>query len=229
MKDDLLIDRRDLTDQAYDLLKAHILARKFHPNEKLSIDRLARLLGVSRTPAKDAVNRLAADGLITIEPRVGSFVTPVTIKDIREIFSLRLLLETYAAGEGFNNITEAEIAEMEEIVSQMAGCIEGDHYRREEHSRFIELDHRLHRVIIDSPRNSRLTRIYDGLGIHLNIARVYYVKELRNAVQGQREHEGIVQAYRARDLPALKAILEVHITSVRDLVLQSVEAAGGIL
>ena len=229
MNNELLIDRRDLTDKAYDLLKAHILARKFQPNEKLSVDRLAKLLGVSRTPAKDAVNRLAADGLITIEPRVGSFVTPVTTKDIREIFSLRLLHETYAAEEGFDNITNADIAEMEEIVTQMASCIENDQYRSGEHNRFIDLDRRLHRLIIDSPRNSRLTRIYESLGVHINIARVYYVKELKNAGQGQQEHEAIVEAYRRRNLSALNAVLEVHITSVRDLVLQSVETAGGIL
>lgn len=229
MENELFIDKRDLTNQAYDLLKAHILARKFQPNEKLSVDRLAKLLGVSRTPAKDAINRLAADGLITIEPRVGSFVTPVTTKDIWEIFSLRLLHETYAAEEGFDNVTQVEINEMEEIVTQMASCIEGNQYRGEEHNHFIELDRRLHRLIIDSPRNSRLTHIYEGLGVHINIARAYFVKELENASQGQQEHERIVQAYRDRDLGALKAVLKIHITSVRDLVLQSVEAAGGIL
>ncbi len=229
MNDELFIDKRDLTEQAYELLKTYILTRKFHPNEKLSIDRLAKLLGVSRTPAKDAVNRLAADGLITVEPRVGSFVTPITAKDIQEIFDLRLLYELYAAEKGFENVTQTEISEMEQIVVQMASCIEGNRYRREEHARFIELDHRLHRFIIDSPQNSRLTRTYDGLGIHLNIARVYYVKELQNAAQGQEEHKAIVQAYRQHDLEALKTVLKQHITGVRDLVLQCVESAGGVL
>jgi DNA-binding GntR family transcriptional regulator len=227
MDDELTIDRRDLTDQAYELLKAQILARKFRPNEKLSVDRLAKRLGVSRTPTKDALNRLAADGLISIEPRVGSFVTPMTTKDIQEIFSLRLLLELYAAEEGFDNITPAEITELREIVVEMADCIEGSHYRAPDH--FMALDHRLHLLVVDSPGNDRLTAIYESLNVHIHVARAYYVQELANAEQGQQEHEGIVNAYVERDLLALKDVLSTHIITVRNLVLQNLEAAGGIL
>lgn len=229
MNTELYIDRRDLTDQAYELLKARIVAREFQPNQKLSVDRLAKLLGVSRTPTKDALNRLAADGLITIEPRVGSFVTPITTKNIQDIFSLRLLFELYAAKEGFETITPGLLAEMQTLVVQMASCLDQGRYRPDQHAYFIELDHRLHRLIIDSAGNNRLIAMYEGLNVHLHIARAYYVNELENAEQGQREHEQIVQSYGQRDLSMLQRVLRSHITTTRDLVLQKLESVGGIL
>jgi DNA-binding GntR family transcriptional regulator len=93
----------------------------------------------------------------------------------------------------------------------------------------MDLDHKLHRFVINSPGNSRLTEIYESLNVHLHIARAYYVQELANAEQGQQEHQGIANAYAEHDLSALKDVLRTHIITVRDLALQNLEAAGGIL
>ena len=229
MDDDFSIDRRDLTDQVYDRLKAQILDRNFSPNEKLSVDRVAKRFGISRTPAKDAMNRLAAEGLITIERRVGSFVTPITIKDIEEIFAMRLLFELYAAEKGFGIISVDEISEMELLLQDMATCIEGDRYRPSDHGRYIELDHKLHRLIVDSTGNDRLIAMYEGLDVHVHITRAYYLNDMENAVQSQQAHQAIVLAYRERNLKKLKKVLQSHILSVRDLVIQKLESAGGIL
>jgi DNA-binding GntR family transcriptional regulator len=228
MPDEFSIDRRDLTDQVYDVLKTQILSRALRPNEKLSVDRVAKRLGISRTPAKDAINRLAADGLITIERRVGSFVTPVTAKDIREIFSLRLLLELHAAREGIGNITLADIEVMQAILSEMAGYIVDDRYLPEAHARYIDLDHALHRYIIDSPGNDRLSAMYENLDVHLHIARVYYINDIENAARGHGQHQAIVTAYLNQDSHILADVLQEHINEVRDLVLQKLKSIGGI-
>lgn len=118
---------------------------------------------------------------------------------------------------------------MQEIVAEMAACIEEGRYRSADHDHFMALDHRLHLLVVDSPGNDRLTAIYEGLNVHIHVARAYYVRELANADQGQREHERIVNAYVEHDLPALKEVLSTHIVTVRDLVLQNLEAVAGIL
>lgn len=217
----------DLTDASYERLKAHILQRYFQPNEKLSVDRMAQQLGVSRTPAKDALNRLATDGLVTIQPRVGSFVTPLTAQDVREIFEVRQLIEQYAAGQA--TFPRGAVDEMAAIVQQMAGCIDDGRYRTDKLETFIELDSSLHRLIVSQACNQRLLAIYDSLNVHLHIMRAYYVREMGNAVRGQQEHEQIVDACRRGDTDALKQVLREHISAVRDLVLEIIETNGGII
>jgi DNA-binding GntR family transcriptional regulator len=226
---DLLIDQSDLTDRCYARLRALILARDFHPNEKLSTDRLAVRLGVSRTPVKDALHRLEADGLITVSRRVGSFVTPLTERDVQEVFALRLLFELHAAEEGIGNPAPADLAWMRETVQTMRACIDGERYRPEAVERFMALDGALHRRVIELAGNDRLLEMYESLNAHVQIARSHYVKELANAAPGQREHEALVRAYATGDLPLLRRTLRAHITTVRDLVMGSLAAVGGVL
>ncbi|MCP5095739.1 MAG: GntR family transcriptional regulator [Chloroflexi bacterium] len=227
--DSNLVDRRDLTEQCYDIIKRHILERQFQPDEKLSVDRLSKWLGVSRTPTKDAINRLAADGLITIRPRVGSFVTPVTLDDVRDVFEIRHLIELYAAKQGIDNVSANVIVKMESWVNEMGACIEGGRYLPDQFDHFLQLDAALHHQIVELVGNGRLLSMYDSLKVNMHIARVYYVKETSNARTGQDEHEQIVQAYANKDLAALRHVLGHHITSVGQHILENLEAVGGVL
>ncbi len=225
----LALEHRDLTQQAYDVLKVEILNRRFRPNERLSVDRIARLLGVSRTPLTDALNRLAGDGLITIAPRVGSFVTPVSIRDVNEVFSVRKLVELHAAEQGIGQMGANRVRNMRELVAKMATCIDGNRYHPEKVGRFMELDHKLHGAIVQSAGNERLAAIYEDLQVHSYIARIYFVRELANAIQGQAEHEAIVEACANQDIAMLKAALDQHITDVQRLVVAHLESAGGVM
>lgn len=222
------IDRRDLTEQSYELLKAHILQRHFSPNEKLSVDRLAQQLGVSRTPAKDALNRLAADGLVTIQPRVGSFVTPMTTTDVREIFDVRLLIEHHAV-EQIASLPDTTIQHLQHNVEAMADCISGNDYRADRLDTFIELDSDLHRQLVSATGNQRLLTIYDNLNVHLHITRAYYVRKMGNAAHGQQEHQQIADCCQRRDVTGLKTVLKAHIVNVRNIILEIIEANGGII
>ena len=87
-----------LADSAYRHLKAQILSCRMTPGTLLGAPQLAESLEMSRTPVHAALKRLCEEGLLDVEPRVGYRVTPVTVKDIEEIFDLRLLNEVHAAG-----------------------------------------------------------------------------------------------------------------------------------
>lgn len=223
------LDRSDLTDRAYLLLRQLILERQFQPNERLSIDRLAERLGVSRTPVKDALHRLEGDGLVTISPRVGSFVTPLTSKDAAEVFDLRLLFELHSAEIGFPHASADSIAKLAQLAENMEACIEGDHYRDAHIETFLAADRDFHTTIVATARNDRLLTMYEALGVHVHLARACYVQELANVSRTRNEHTAIVKSYREGDLPLLKMTLRKHITTVRDLVLSVIDDAGGLI
>src|SRR5690348_13796755 len=90
------LDTSNLWDQTYNILKDRIIHRQFAPNQKLIIPELAETLGISRTPIRDALTRLEMDGLVRTISKVGTFVTPITSKDICDIMETRLILEDWA-------------------------------------------------------------------------------------------------------------------------------------
>src|SRR5690606_32682147 len=90
------LDTSNLWDQTYSLLKESIIRREFAPNQKLMIPELAETLGISRTPIRDALTRLEMDGLVRSVPKVGTFVTPITSGDVRDIIETRIILEQWA-------------------------------------------------------------------------------------------------------------------------------------
>src|SRR3954454_10967227 len=86
-----------LTDAVYALLRERILRGAHRPGERLHVDRLAQALGVSQTPLKAALAALAVEGLIQVQPRRGTFVAPLSERDISESLSIRRALEILAA------------------------------------------------------------------------------------------------------------------------------------
>ena len=91
------LDHADLTEKTYRLLREKILRRQLKAGEKISVDEAAEGLGISRTPVLHALERLANDGLVKIIPRKGTFVSELTKQDVKELFDIRVLIETYAA------------------------------------------------------------------------------------------------------------------------------------
>src|SRR5262245_57139495 len=88
------IERTRLTQQVYELLRAKIMAHELLPGQRIDIPMLARLLGVSRTPVKEAVNRLAAEGAIEILPQHGTFIASVDWPALLELHDMRVMIET---------------------------------------------------------------------------------------------------------------------------------------
>ena len=112
------IHHKDLSSKAYEILQEKILRREFRGGDKLSVHRLAEMLDVSRTPVKDALNRLANEQFVKIFPRRGTYVVPITEQTIKEVFEIREILEVWAARTGVGRITENVLAQMERMLEE---------------------------------------------------------------------------------------------------------------
>jgi DNA-binding GntR family transcriptional regulator len=222
------LDHTDLTEQTYIVLKDRILTRQLHPKERISVTDVANGLGVSRTPVTDALKRLAAEGLVEIVPRVGTFVTELTARDVAELFDLRLLLESYAIDRIFENGQVDEVlANIQDSIDIMSRATNDDDYG--DYEAFIEGDRQLHLSFIHATKNTHLMEMYTELNVHMHVARAHYINSIENAREAHMEHEAIVEAFKSKDEERVKFELASHITTVKNRILAVLEEHGGKL
>jgi DNA-binding GntR family transcriptional regulator len=222
------LNRLDLTEQTYRILREWILKRQIKPGEKISIEAIAGGLGVSRTPVVNALQLLEGDGLVEIIPRRGTFVTEVTAQDVAELFEVRLLIELYAADKLFEmDRVDQMLEDFNTHLEEMKGAIAEEDYVNYE--AFIASDRDLHTRLVETIDNRRLIDIYNDLNIHMRIARAHYLNTVENALQAQKEHEDMYTALKNHDLEGLRKALNLHIDNVKQRLLGLLEERGGKL
>ena len=163
------IEQRRATDEVYQALRHAILTRVFAPGQRLNVEDLAGNLGVSFTPVRQALQLLAAEGLIVIQPRSGTYVATLSPRDVEETFDIRRALECLAAETAVVNATEEDLEAAQAILERLAAPVESE----EDYERHAAANTELHHMIIRLSGNRRLAEMYDGLHAHLTIARLH--------------------------------------------------------
>jgi DNA-binding GntR family transcriptional regulator len=210
------IIRRNINNQIYDFLKYKILTQEYAPGERLHIDQLREKLGVSSTPIKDALNKLAGEGLVESVPRGGVFVTNPSKREMKESFDVRLMMETYAIECALKRkIQRKEIDVLKKFLSESAGSIKNNDYKR-----FMEKDREFHYLLVKMSNNRKLCDLYRQLNIHMQIARSYYVRNYKRLQENQKEHEKILNALTKQDPDLTKECLTAHIMTVKRSVMR---------
>lgn len=205
----------NLTQHVYTALLQAITDRKIKPGERLRLDDLAAQLKVSRTPIRDALSRLVAEGLVRPSGRRGLCVTRLTAEELNDLYDLRLMCELYAVEKGFRNLTPSLLAELEKWAAEIANA-SGSPNPRDRLAQFLA-DREFHVLLLGLARNPRLMELYDRLNIHIHGVRVGpspLTTEERRAVNA-REHGAILAALRRGNLGAVKAALRRHILGAR--------------
>ena len=103
---------KPLGEVAYEALRDAIVKRQLLPGDRLMETELANEMGISRTPVREAMRRLETDGYVVIQPRKGSYVADISIKDIEDVFEIRTVLEMLAARNAAERATDDEIGEL---------------------------------------------------------------------------------------------------------------------
>lgn len=193
------------TQRVYQDLKRAILAGDYRPGEPLQEARLLADLGVSRTPIREALQRLESDGLLTITPRRGAFVQQPTLRDFLDINELRVLLEPAAARTAVELLSQSGVAELR-------GALEAISFDAPEELDFAalrELDVRLHRSITETIPNLRMAKIINGLNDMMQTVRETDMRRRhRELHQSIRE---VLAAFERRDADAVEAAMRRHV------------------
>jgi len=200
-------------------IKDRIVRGELALGQRLHIRDLARELGVSTTPVREALSRLVGEGLVKLLPRIGIFVTDPTEKDLRDLFQARLCLELGMAEAVVDKASRQQI----EILRELAEVTRSRDFKKEG---FTELT--FHQYFAELSGNPHLGRLREQVN---SILRIYFVKYISSAgdialAQHAREEEAICQALESRGVRALKEAVEVHIRSLQELVLRAYRAEG---
>lgn len=210
------IRRQGISDSVYDALRQAILQRVFHPGERLDVDALAKKFDVSAMPVRQAVQRLATEGLMEVRPRSGTYVARLSARDVAETFDIRRALECLAAETAVQNVDDSALRELRRLVIQVGRATPAEHGA---------VNAEFHRQIILLSGNQRLVDIYDQLNAHLQIARIHESGSdwSQRKDQEEAEHEEICAAVGARDPRRLSAALARHIERAKQVLIADLE------
>lgn len=195
------------TKIVYDYLYEQIVSHKLKPGDPIIEQDISSSLGCSRSPVREAIRILAAEGLVRHIPARGAYISEISMQDIEEIFSLRKMLELGALKEGLRRISDEEIQEVENALTGLDQNSESD--------AFFNSDRLLHDMIVRNSGNKRLMQFFKM--INAQIERVRRISALRpqRLSNSKKEHLEIIQAIKARDIEQASKILEEHIENVK--------------
>ena len=190
----------------YKDLRADILSRKIRDGAKLSETYVCKKYGVSRTPVREALFQLEAEGLIKIIPNRGAFVTGLSDRDISDIFDMRCLLEGLAAEWAVMRMNAEEIDKLSETLGFMElYTLRGDT------SRIMEFNSEFHNIIYDGCRDRMIQNALKTYHTYLKNALppVIYPKDQLKEIF--REHKAIYLAFEAKNAVTARKVMEEHI------------------
>jgi DNA-binding GntR family transcriptional regulator len=215
------LPRSRATDDVYDSLRQAILSHAFRPGDRLPITEIANKLGVSLTPVRHAIQKLASEGLIEVHPRSGTYVATLDVQDIEETFDIRSALECLAAEQAVERVTDSDLDHLHELLRGLAEETADEAGLR----RHEQLNSKLHATIVRVSGNRRLQEIHESLKANIQIARVHVVEGYRGDrfdVE-QEEHAEIVAALEKRNAEWLQKALRQHIQRAKQSLIKSLQ------
>jgi DNA-binding GntR family transcriptional regulator len=214
------LDNRTLWEQVRDRLREDILAGRLEPGAELSEVALAREFGTSRGPLREALGRLAAEGLVTVTPRRGAVVTQLSRQEFIDAYQVREALETLAVRLAVPLLSDAEVAHLRELCELMARAAREDEVRL-----FFDTNNTFHEALVRGSRNRKLHEVHRML-VGQMVPYLPRSLELRgNLQQSVAEHDAILAAIEARDANRAAELLAEHI-EVPQRVLESDAGQG---
>ncbi|MBS0664394.1 MAG: GntR family transcriptional regulator [Verrucomicrobia bacterium] len=206
------------TDVAYKFIREKILTGVYLAGSPLATKNLSKEIGVSRTPVRDALRLLEADGLVTIKPRIGASVKSMDLQEFKDLCGLRQALETYAAGLAAQNRTDSELAEIRDALEAMRVIVEKMIKAADDRELLVDLareDVRFHLAIINVAKNELIKKEIMRLSL---INRVVSVpptgKKQREDLNTRRKvldsHQEIYEAIAKKDVAAAKDAMDRH-------------------
>lgn len=208
------VERQRLHDTVVDHLRNFIVEGQLAPGVKLNERKLCEMLGISRTPLREALKVLAAEGLIDISPNRGASVAQMSEVEIRDMFELMSGIESFAGELACERMSSGELAHIKALHADMLMCRE-----RNDLSGYYRRNHEIHDCINVAARNEALRQTYVTLNRRLQALRFRSNFQTAKWDSAIRDHEAMIEALQTRDGERLAKILRAHLLAKRDAVL----------
>ena len=212
---------QSLRDRAYEEIKQAIISQSLKPGQELREREISELLGISRTPVREARQALEREGWVRTIPWKGVYVCDISPEEIEEVFQLRQANEGLAVELAADRATEAELAHLQVLIK---GQVKADD--RGDRQTFINLDRDFHVYLAELSGNRRLNYLLSNLSDQMKRLGTQAISMEGRTRTTLAEHERIVAALAKRDAQGARRAMDVHILSTRSAVINSLTKQG---
>ena len=208
------IPRAALHEQVALQLRQMLVEGQITPGAKLNERELSEELHVSRTPLREAIKMLAAEGLVELLPNRGAIALHLSRDDVLNTFEVMAGLEGQSGELAAQRITEAELSNIQALHYEMLAA-----YTRQDLSAYYRLNAEIHRAINAAAKNPVLTATYNQVNARLQALRFRSNQDGEKWARAVQEHGAMVAALQARDSQAMRDVLLTHLQHKREVVL----------
>ncbi|MDB5872775.1 MAG: GntR family transcriptional regulator [Ramlibacter sp.] len=217
----IAIPRANLHEQVAHRLRQMLVENRIAPGAKLNERELSEVLEVSRTPLREAIKMLAAEGLVELLPNRGAIAVALTEDDVRNTFEVMAGLEAQSGELAAQRITDAEMAEIRAMHFEMMAA-----FTRRDLSNYYRLNAMIHRAINAAAGNPVLSATYDRVNARLQALRFRSNQVEEKWKSAMREHEQMIEALAAHDGAAMRAVLSSHLMNKLNVVLEQLRSGA---
>ena len=198
-----------LNHKTYRVLKQAIIRGDLKPNSKLILTEIAKSLGISNTPIREAINKLSSEGFINIIPNKGIRIVKINIDDMREILEIRAFLDGLIAKLAAKKITDKGIVNMMKIINKMEYIVKED-----DRLTYNDLDIKFHDFLLNITENNKLKEIYNNLIVRAYRFRIRTLKIPDRMGKSLKEHKEIALKIKERNPDEANRVSQEHIESI---------------
>ncbi len=201
-----LSQSNSLSGYVFKNIREDILSGKYHENEELREMAIGKELGVSRTPVREALRQLELEGLVQITPNKGASVIGISLKDVKDIYEMRSLLEGLCVKKATENMTYEILTRLEEILDL------SEYYTaKEKFDSVLELDNEYHHTLYEAANSKMIRHTLSDFHHYLERMRKTTLKSKDRVEHSNKEHRDIVEAIKAGDAQRAMHLADEHI------------------
>ena len=200
-------------------MRALILTGEYGPEERLIEEQLAERLGVSRTPIRQALTMLEAEGLVELAPNRGATVCSFSVEDVWDIYDLRAVLEGHAARRAAGRIRRQALARLRDLAAATDGLAGRFEDHEEEIRALVALNQEFHGAIVEASRNRRLERLINRTVEIPLMFKAFFWYTPHERVISNHYHRQILHALEDGDADRAEIVMREHVYEGRDFVI----------
>lgn len=212
------IERKSTTEIAYEHLKETILDGSLSPGTRLVEAQIAEQMGISRSPVREALSLLEADGLIEAGDRRGTFVKQLSAEEIWEVYTARQVIEGYVAALAAEKATPADVKRLEAAVEKVLRLAEAEDY-----SGTVKADFEVHRLIWEASGHQLFCDILSRLEVQIRMFMAVQAPLFDHLYDSVEDHQDIIEGIAEGDAAAAKKSVQKHILEAGRLAVDGLE------
>ncbi|MBI5827878.1 MAG: GntR family transcriptional regulator [Deltaproteobacteria bacterium] len=206
-----------LRERIVEFIKDSVITGRLKPGERVPEQEIAESFGISRTPIREAFRQLESDGFITVTPRKGAVVSPITDRDVREFYAIKSLLEGFAARTSCQTLTQKEIKRLESLNAQMK-----KHADRDDVKGFFKLDNQFHDTFLKACGNEKLCVLVHHLVQQFERFRITALSLPGRMKDSVKQHDEIIDAFRRKDAELVERLVSANAERGRDMLVEEI-------